>query len=59
MVSARAAADRRSCPLCSRMSDRVHSRYVRIIADLPCAGTKVQRYCHVNWAAVACLTGCA
>nr|WP_260684091.1 transposase family protein [Rhizobium laguerreae] len=24
------------------MSDRVHSRYVRLIADLPCAGTKVQ-----------------
>nr|WP_245276909.1 transposase family protein [Rhizobium leguminosarum] len=24
------------------MSDRVHSRYVRKIADLPCAGTKVQ-----------------
>ncbi|WP_261335823.1 ISL3 family transposase [Rhizobium leguminosarum] len=42
IVSARAAADRPSCPLCSRMSDRVHSRYVRIIADLPCAGTKVQ-----------------
>jgi transposase len=42
IVSARAAADRRSCPLCNRMSDRVHSRYVRIIADLPCAGTKVQ-----------------
>jgi transposase len=42
IVSARAAADRRSCPLCNRMSDRVHSRYGRIIADLPCAGTKVQ-----------------
>ncbi|RWX14317.1 transposase, partial [Rhizobium leguminosarum] len=42
IVSARAAADRRSCPLCNRMSDRVHSRYVRKIADLPCAGTRVQ-----------------
>ncbi|WP_332305835.1 ISL3 family transposase [Rhizobium sp. GR12] len=42
IVSARAAANRRACPLCNRMSDRVHSRYVRIIADLPCAGTKVQ-----------------
>lgn len=42
IVSARAVADRRSCPLCNRMSDRVHSCYVRIIADLPCAGTKVQ-----------------
>ena len=38
IVTARAAADRRACPLCNRMSDRVHSRYVRIIADLPCAG---------------------
>lgn len=42
IVSARAVADRRSCPLCNRMSDRVHSCNVRIIADLPCAGTKVQ-----------------
>lgn len=42
IVSARGAADRRACPLCNRMSDRVHSRYVRIIADLPCAGTQVQ-----------------
>jgi len=41
-VSARAATDQRSCPLCNRISDRIHSRYVRIIADLPCAGTKVQ-----------------
>nr|WP_245512200.1 hypothetical protein [Rhizobium ruizarguesonis] len=24
------------------MSDRVHSRYLRIIADLPCAGVRVQ-----------------
>ena len=42
IVSARAATGRRSCPLCKRVSDRIHSRYVRIIADLPCAGTKVQ-----------------
>lgn len=42
IVSAHATADRRSCRLCNRMSDRVHSRYVRIIADLPCRGTKVQ-----------------
>lgn len=42
IVSARGAADRRACSLCNRMSDRVHSRYVRIIADLPCAGTQVQ-----------------
>lgn len=41
-VSAREATDRRSCPLCNRMSDRIHSRYVRVIADLPGAGTKVQ-----------------
>ncbi|MBP1862248.1 hypothetical protein J2Z75_005779 [Rhizobium herbae] len=39
-VSARAATDQRSCPLCNRMSDRIHSRYVRIIADLPCAPTR-------------------
>lgn len=42
IVSAQAAADQRSCPLCNLMSDRVHSRYVRIVADLHCGGTKVQ-----------------
>lgn len=42
VVSARSAAERRPCPLCGRSSGRVHSRYVRTIADLPCAGRKVR-----------------
>ena len=42
VVSARSAAERRQCPLCDRFSGRVHSRYVRTIADLPCAGRKVR-----------------
>ena len=42
VVSARSAAERRQCPRCGRSSGRVHSRYVRTIADLPCAGRKVR-----------------
>lgn len=42
VVSARSAAERRPCPLCGRFSSRVHSRYVRTIADLPSAGRKVR-----------------
>lgn len=42
VVSERSAAERRQCPRCGRSSGRVHSRYVRIIADLPCAGKKVR-----------------
>lgn len=29
------------CPRCSRASDRVHSYYVRTVADVPCAGRQV------------------
>ncbi|WP_292406791.1 transposase family protein [Mesorhizobium sp.] len=42
VVSARAAADERACPLCARSSSRVHSRHVRTVADLPCAGKPVE-----------------
>jgi transposase len=44
------------CPLCHRRSKRVHSRYERTIADLPCAGDVVtihlrtRRFvCKVRW----------
>jgi transposase len=37
--SERAAAD---CPLCGMASRRVHSRYLRQVADLPCAGREVR-----------------
>jgi transposase len=42
VVSARAKAEERACPLCGRSSSRVHSRYVRTVADLPCAGKQVE-----------------
>lgn len=41
-VTARSRAPARLCPLCRRVSSRVHSRYVRRVSDLPCAGTKVE-----------------
>jgi len=40
-VRARAQADEQACPLCGKRSSRIHSRYVRTAADLPCAGRKV------------------
>ena len=42
VVSARAGADERACPLCGRLSSRIHSRYVRTAADLPYAGKRVE-----------------
>ncbi len=44
------------CPLCGRRSKRVHSAYVRTLADLPCTGARVivhlraRRFvCRVRW----------
>src|SRR5262249_48525774 len=34
----RSAADAARCPLCNQTSERVHSRYVRNLADLPSQG---------------------
>lgn len=31
-----------SCPLCFCLAKRRHSRYTRVVADLPCAGFRVQ-----------------
>lgn len=42
VVSARAGSAERACPLCGRLSSRVHSRYVRTAADLPYAGKRVE-----------------
>ena len=42
VVSARAEINRRACPLCGKPSNRIHSRYVRTVADLPCAGRKIR-----------------
>jgi transposase len=30
------------CPLCGMLSRRIHSRYLRLVADLPCAGKEVR-----------------
>ena len=37
-----------SCPLCSQLATRIHSRYTRVVADLPCAGQRVQLILHVR-----------
>ena len=36
------------CPLCGRLSTRVHSRYVRTLSDLPWAGRTVRLMLHVR-----------
>ncbi len=35
------------CPLCFCLAERRHSQYTRIVADLPCAGFRVQLILHV------------
>jgi transposase len=42
------SAARVPCPLCSRMSDRVHSRYVRSVADVPWHGIPFRLRLHVR-----------
>ena len=42
LVTARAATRSASCPLCQVESGRVHSRYVRLVSDLPCSGRGVR-----------------
>ncbi len=42
VVLGRAAEPERPCPVCGRSSRRIHSRYVRTISDLPCAGRRVE-----------------
>jgi transposase len=37
-----------SCPLCTHQASRIHSRYTRVVADLPCAGQRVQLLLHVR-----------
>lgn len=36
------------CPLCGTPSTRVHSSYLRSVADLPCGGQQVQLLLHVR-----------
>ncbi|HEX4207019.1 MAG TPA: transposase family protein [Ktedonobacteraceae bacterium] len=36
------------CPLCAQPATRLHSRYRRVVKDLPCAGQQVQFILHVR-----------
>jgi transposase len=36
------------CPLCAQAATRLHSRYRRVVKDLPCAGQQVQLMLHVR-----------
>ncbi len=42
IVVAHVARSRAACPVCSVLSGRIHSTYVRRVSDLPCCGRKVQ-----------------
>ncbi|WP_074797649.1 transposase family protein [Devosia psychrophila] len=42
VVLARAAEPEGLCPLCGIRSRRIHSRYLRTVSDLPCAGRRVK-----------------
>ena len=42
IVVTTAEARTAACPLCGLLSRRIHSRYVRQVADLPCSGQKVR-----------------
>ncbi|MBA2396966.1 MAG: transposase [Ktedonobacteraceae bacterium] len=39
---------RSCCPLCFCPAERRHSQYTRIVADLPCAGFRIQLILHVR-----------
>jgi transposase len=37
-----------ACPVCAQPATRMHSRYSRVVKDLPCAGQPVQLILHVR-----------
>jgi transposase len=39
---------RSCCPLCFCPAERRHSQYTRVVADLPCAGFRIQLILHVR-----------
>ena len=43
-----ATAKSSTCPLCSQSATRVRSCYTRLVADVPCAGRRVQWLLHVR-----------
>lgn len=42
VITVRAAASEAACPSCGALARRVHSRYVRTLADLPLSGRVVR-----------------
>jgi transposase len=42
LIRATAVSPSATCPLCEAPSRRVHSRYVRFVSDLPCAGRGIR-----------------
>jgi transposase len=47
-IVVRACRSTAACPACSQVSDRVHSRYVRTLADLPWQGVRVRFRLHTR-----------
>lgn len=47
-VQVASTKERASCPLCLCPSERRHSHSTRVVADLPCAGLRVQLILHVR-----------
>ncbi|MHB8644351.1 MAG: ISL3 family transposase [Thermomicrobiales bacterium] len=47
-IVATTTATAAECPICHQPSSRVHSRYHRRVADLPCAGRAVARVVHAH-----------
>lgn len=41
-VQVRSTARKAPCPLCQHQATRIHSRYQRTVADLPCGGRQVR-----------------
>src|SRR6202021_3835268 len=42
ILAVRSEAGMAECPLCGSRSRRIHSRYDRQVADLPCAGKQIR-----------------
>lgn len=42
ILAVRSESDVAECPLCGATSRRIHSRYDRRVADLPCAGKQIR-----------------
>ncbi len=47
-VQVASTKERACCPLCHGSSERRHSHYTRVVADLPCTGFRVQLILHVR-----------